>query len=129
MARVNEEIVPVTRERLADLADLFESNNATKGCWCMAFIAKRSEYVRGSTGGNRARFEEMTKTVDPPLGLLAFRDGRPVGWCAVGPRSRYPSAISPRATVLAARDPAEDDDVWLVPCFFVRVGSRKRGIT
>jgi GNAT superfamily N-acetyltransferase len=24
---------------------------------------------------------------------------------------------------------SEDDQVWLVPCFFVRVGSRRQGIT
>ncbi len=43
-------ILPVTPDRLDDLADLFESNNATNGCWCMAFIAKRSDYVRGGSG-------------------------------------------------------------------------------
>jgi hypothetical protein len=37
--------------------------------------------------------------------------------------------IGPRAKILARRDPAEDDDVWLVPCFFVRVGERGQGIT
>lgn len=123
------EIAPVTPERFADLADLFESNNATKGCWCMAFVVARSEYYRGRRGGNRARFEEMAATADPPMGLLAYREQRPVGWCALGPRKRYPPAISPRATVLGARDPQEDGDVWLIPCFFVRVGERRRGVT
>lgn len=52
-----------------------------------------------------------------------------MGWCAAGPRSRYPTAISPRATVLKGRDASEDDDVWLVPCFFVRVGERRQGTT
>jgi GNAT superfamily N-acetyltransferase len=122
-------VVPVTPERLQDLAQLFESNNTTKGCWCMAFIAKRSEYVQGGSGGNRAKFEEMAQTADPPMGLLAYRDGQPVGWCAVGPRTRYPPAISPRATILRDRDSQEDELVWLVPCFFVRVGHRRQGIT
>lgn len=123
------EVDSVTRDRLKDLADLFQSNNTTNGCWCMAFIRKRSEYVRGGSGGNRAVFEEMAQTVDPPLGLIAYVDGKPVGWCAAGPRSRYQPAISPRATILRERDAAEDDEVWLVPCFFVRVGARRQGIT
>jgi GNAT superfamily N-acetyltransferase len=123
------EIAPVTTGRLDDLAELFESNNATKGCWCMAYISSRSEYYRGRHGGNRERFERMAATADPPLGLLAYREGLAVGWCALGPRTRYPPAISPRATILRDRDPAEDEDVWLVPCFFVRVGERKRGTT
>jgi GNAT superfamily N-acetyltransferase len=71
----------------------------------------------------------MVQTADPPMGLLAYRSGRAVGWCAMGPRSRYPNTISPRATVLKGRDPSEDDDVWLVPCFFVRVGERRHGAT
>ena len=123
------DIEPVTSERLDDLAELFETNNATKACWCMAYVVSRTEYYRGRHGGNRERFEQMTATADPPLGLLAYRDGRPVGWCALGPRTRYPPAISPRATILRDRDPEEDEDVWLVPCFFVRVGERKRGTT
>jgi len=123
------DVHPVTSERLPDLADLFESNNTTNGCWCMAFIRKRSAYVRGGSGGNRAVFEELTQTADPPLGLLAYQDGLPVGWCAVGPRDRYGPAISPRATILRERDPGEDSEVWLVPCFFVRVGARRQGIT
>ena len=124
------EIVPVTPERLDDLADLFVSNTATRGCWCMYFVIPRQEFHRGwRGGGNRERFEQMAATADPPMGLLAYRDGRAVGWCAVGPRSRYQTAIGPRAIIMKGRDPSEDDDVWLVPCFFVRVGERRRGTT
>ena len=39
------------------------------------------------------------------------------------------TAVAPRSPVLKDRDPAEDDDVWLVPCFFVRVGARRMGFT
>ena len=123
------DIVPVTPNRFDDLADLFNSNNATKGCWCMAYVVPRTEYYAGRHGGNRERFEAMATNADPPIGLLAYRDGKPVGWCALGPRTRYPPAISSRATILRDRDRAEDDDVWLVPCFFVRVGERRRGLT
>lgn len=62
------------------------------------------------------------------MGLLGYRDGTPAGWCAAGPRSRYAVTASPRS-ILRDRDPAEDDSVWLVPCFFVRVGYRRDGLT
>ena len=124
------EIQPVTAERLGDLADLFDSNGTTRGCWCMFFIAERAEFGAGMRDGrNRRAFEALAESADPPMGLLAYQDGTPAGWCALGPRSRYPRAISRRATILKGRDPAEDDDVWLVPCFFVRVGYRRRGLT
>ncbi len=39
------------------------------------------------------------------------------------------TTVAPRSPVLKDRDPAEDDDVWLVPCFFVHVGARRMGFT
>jgi len=123
------EIHPVTGDRLGDLADLFGTNGTTRGCWCMYFIATRAEFGAGWRGGNRRQFEELAVAADPPMGLLAYRDGEPAGWCALGPRSRYPRAISHRARILKDRDQGEDGDVWLVPCFFVRTDARRLGIT
>jgi GNAT superfamily N-acetyltransferase len=121
------EIHPLTTDRLADLADLFETNGITRGCWCMFFLLTGREHGKGWQGGNRARFEEFAAGQDPPAGLLAYQDGEPVGWCAMGPRSRYPRAQ--RSPVLKGREPSEDDDVWLVPCFFVRRTARRSGLT
>jgi len=120
----------VTPDRLDDLADLFETGPATRGCWCMWFLNSAKEVqARWHDGSNRRAFEALAETADPPLGLLAYDGDRPVGWLATGPRARYPRAIGPRATIMKGRDPAEDDDVWLLPCFFVRVGHRRRGVT
>ena len=123
------DIAPVTARKLDDLADLFESNGSTRGCWCMAQIVTNREYHSGWYGENRRRFEALAHEEGVPMGLLGYDGNRPVAWCAVGPRSRYRRAIGPRNTMLKSRDPAEDSDVWLVPCFFVRVGCRRAGIT
>ena len=127
---VGVEIHPVTPERLDDLAELFATGSATRGCWCMWFINSPQEVRDGwNNGGNRRAFEALTERADPPLGLMAYDDGVPAGWIATGPRSRYPRAISGRATIMKGRDPDEDDDVWLLPCFYVRPGHRRKGIT
>jgi GNAT superfamily N-acetyltransferase len=125
------EIRPVTADTLGDLAELFETNKTTTGCWCMFFISPHKEVQAGWWGGgNRAAFEEMARASTVPVGLLAYdQDGVPVAWAAVGPRSRFQRAIGPRNTMLRDRDPREDDDVWFVPCFFVRVGHRRSGAT
>ena len=124
------EVHPATPDRLADLAELFETGPATRGCWCMWFIDPPKEVRAGwNNGGNRAAFEAMTQNADPPLGLIAYEGDVPVGWLATGPRSRYPNAIGRRAKILKDRDAEEDDDVWLLPCFFVRVGYRRSGVT
>jgi GNAT superfamily N-acetyltransferase len=123
------EIHAVTPDRLDDLADLFESNATTRGCWCMWFINPAADVKAGwSNGGNRRAFEAAAVDADPPMGLLAYDEGVPVGWLSTGPRSRYQRAIGKRTRILKARDASEDDDVWLLPCFFVRVGHRRQGI-
>lgn len=124
------EVHPLTPERLEDLADLFLTGSATRGCWCMWFLSTSKAVQDGwNNGANRAAFEELAKTADPPLGLLAYEGTKAIGWLATGPRSRYPRATGPRAAIMKHRDPAEDDDVWLLPCFFVRVGHRRKGVT
>jgi GNAT superfamily N-acetyltransferase len=70
----------------------------------------------------------LAASSEVPYGVLAYAEGQPVGWCAAGPRSRYARAL--RSPILkTTRDPAEDDSVWLVPCFFTRVGHRRQGIS
>lgn len=124
------DVRPVTADRLDDLADLFGTAAITRGCWCMWFIAPRKEVEAGwRNGGNRRAFEALARSSEVPVGLLAYEDDTPVGWLATGPRSRYERAIGPRATILRDRDPSEDDDVWLLPCFFVRAGHRRAGVT
>jgi GNAT superfamily N-acetyltransferase len=93
----------------------------------MWFLLPAREVQDGWGAGNRRRFEDLAREADPPAGLIAYLDGQPVGWCAMGPRSRYPRAA--RSSMMAHRDPSEDADVWLVPCFFVRVGHRRAGTT
>jgi GNAT superfamily N-acetyltransferase len=112
---------------LDDLGELFGSSNITRGCHCMWFLLTSKEAEAGWRGGNRERFGRLAAEETRPMGVLAYDEGRPVGWCAAGPRSRYARAL--RSPILAAHDPAEDDDVWLVPCFFVRVGARRAGTT
>jgi GNAT superfamily N-acetyltransferase len=59
-------------------------------------------------------------------GLLAYLDGVPVGWCAVGPRDRYTRMMSPRSRVFGPVD--DHGGNWVVNCFFVRKSERGRGI-
>jgi GNAT superfamily N-acetyltransferase len=66
----------------------------------------------------------MVADGDEP-GLLAYRDGEPVGWVAVGPRSRYARMMSPRAVVYR---PIDEEPSWVVNCFYVARPHRKSGV-
>jgi GNAT superfamily N-acetyltransferase len=115
---------------LADLTRLFETERNTRRCWCTAFCTTGGQFARGwLTGGNRRRFEAMARQGAAPMGILASVADDPVGWCACGPRSRYTAAIDGRSQLLHDRPRDEDDDVWLLPCLFVRDGHRGQGVT
>jgi GNAT superfamily N-acetyltransferase len=121
------DVQPLTAERRDDLAALFGASRTTNGCYCMWNIVPVKQCQAGWSGGNRRAFEDLVGAEPEPLGLLAYREGEPVGWVAVGPRVRYERALG--TPTLAGRDTAEDATVWLVTCFYVRRDARKVGVT
>jgi GNAT superfamily N-acetyltransferase len=121
------EIRPVDSGSIEDLGALFGTDKAAAGCWCMWFIIPVKTYHAAGSAGNRAGLCELIAASEQPVGLIAYRDDEPAGWCAVGPRSRYARAI--RTPTYKGRNPAEDDDVWLLPCLFVRKEARKSGLS
>ena len=122
------EVRPVDAARVPDAEALFGTSPETNGCSCMWFIIPVREYHAGGPEANRQRFCELAATNSPvPIGLLAYRDGEAVGWCAVGARSRFARAL--RVPSFKGREPAEDDSVWLVPCFYVRRDVRREGVS
>jgi GNAT superfamily N-acetyltransferase len=122
------EVRALTPDSLNDVRDLFGSNSVTRGCWCAWFLLSGRAAREGWGAGNQERFEHLVHAAAEPAGVLAYESGQAVGWCATGPRSRYARVL--RSPLVApVRDAAEDDDVWFVPCFFVRVGARRTGLT
>lgn len=120
-------VEPLTADRLVDVADLFGCDAILNGCWCMWHVIRVVDFHAAGTAGNRASFEELMRSSEDPLGVVAYDGPLAVGWCAAGPRSRYERAV--KTPTMKGRDPAEDDAVWLVPCFFVRGSHRRQGVT
>ena len=120
-------IEELTQENLRDLDQLFCSDPSSIRCRCMWFIKPVMLYHQDGPCGNWADFTAMARESAVPLGLIAYYGGRPSGWCAIGPRSRYSRAL--KTPTYYGRDPAEDDDVWLVPCVFIRGDARGLGLS
>ena len=57
-------------------------------------------------------------------GILAYADGQPVGWCAIGPSEAYPRLANSRTL-----KPVDARAVWSITCFFVARPFRRRGLT
>jgi GNAT superfamily N-acetyltransferase len=110
----------------SDIEFLFSSNSSIDNCSCMWFLISVKDYHAGGREQNRLRFYELLQAEIMPVGLIAYHEENPVGWCAVGPRSRYHRAI--RTPTYKGRAPDEDTLVWLTPCFFVRDEARALGV-
>lgn len=86
-----------------------------------------ADFARLRGEGTKGLLKEIVGSGEPP-GILAYADGKPVGWCAVGPREAYVRlSSSPRYRKVLA--PVDDEPVWSAVCFYVRPGHRRQGMT
>ncbi len=115
--------LPLTRSRWRHLETLFGERGACGGCWCMFWRLARSRFESQKGAGNRRAFKKLVDTGALP-GILAYRDGQPIGWCAFGPRDAYP--VLGRSRILK---PVDGRPVWSVTCLFVARQHRRRGVT
>ena len=119
------EVHPLTKDRWADLAELFGRRGASipGACWCMFYRRTGGGQGVGRAEANRAALRSLVNRGVVP-GLIGYEDGRPVGWISLGPREDYPKLR--RSPVMK---PVDDKPVWSIVCFFVDREARGRGAT
>lgn len=125
------DVQPLTAERWGDLVELFGPSGAFSNCWCTWWRQTGAEFDRGIRqrgAGNRALLERLTADNRQP-GLIAYRDGRPVGWISVAPRPHYGRVIrSPSIGPGRRSAEATDEGVWSIVCFWMPRKERGQGI-
>jgi GNAT superfamily N-acetyltransferase len=77
--------------------------------------------VKGAT--SRARFHDLVHH-NRAHGVLAYVDSEPVGWCAFDRRVEFVKLH--RAPSFACDD---GEQVWSLPCFFIKAGLRGQGVS
>lgn len=120
--RVLDTCLPLTPERWIDLEVMFGEHGAVGGCWCMDRRLARGEFLAGRGAPNRERLRTLAARERAP-GLIGYRDGEPVAWVAVGPRSDFP--VIDRSIVTRALQDRAD---WVIACLFVARGHRRTGV-
>ena len=108
MVTTGIEIVPVTTRELDLLSALFATSRGVNGCWCMWPLRPPLTH-RPDEKGNKAALQALIESRRSP-GLIGVAQGRAVGWCAVGPRRRYPQYA----------DTGGPGEAWAVPCIYIR---------
>lgn len=123
MAAPKIRCLPLTPDRWDDLERIFGPNGANSGCWCMWFRRPRKEWQAARSKGNRAAFKKLVDD-DAPLGLIAYVDGAPAGWCAVAPYEDY--SVLARSRLFP---PTGESRLWAITCLFVHRDFRRSGLS
>ena len=123
MSTAEVEFRPLTSATWDSLAALFAEGGDPMRCWCTFFRRKNASASGAAAAGNRDFLRGLAARKDLAPGLVAFRDGRAVGWVSLAPREDYERLE--HSTVLA---PVDDRPVWSIVCFVVSRTERGRGV-
>ncbi len=119
-------VLPLTRKRVPDLADLFGQGGDPRWCWCAYFRVRGRDWTNSTGAENREVLEAAVATnaaEDRAPGLVAYEGSEAVGWTSVGPREDYE-----RLAYSKVLGPVDDTPVWSIVCFVVGRRSRGRGV-
>jgi GNAT superfamily N-acetyltransferase len=111
---------PVTPATIADLERFSGAYGKFRYCSCLRWRLRSSQF---RDAPDRPGQLAGLVTDSRPVGVLAYRDGEPVGWCSVAPRESY-AAISVSTTIPSL----PGTGVWAVTCFFLAPGERRQGL-
>jgi GNAT superfamily N-acetyltransferase len=119
------EIVPLTPDRWPDVTALFDEGGDPKTCSCMFWRVRSKDWSFANAAEAREGFHAVVDADrDPAPGLLAYADGRAVGWVSVAPRTDYQ-----RLTNSRVRPALDERPVWSIVCFVVSRSARGQGLT
>ncbi|HEX2395849.1 MAG TPA: GNAT family N-acetyltransferase [Bacteroidales bacterium] len=118
MTKINNiKISPVTKTNWTDFESLFQSKGAPGYCWCMAWRMTKEE-LKNNNRGSRKEYIKQRIGSETPIGLLAYSENEPVGWCSIAPRETY-QRLGGDETI---------EKVWSLVCFFIKKEFRDKGL-
>jgi GNAT superfamily N-acetyltransferase len=121
--KLNIKIYSLDDTRWEDFELLFGERGACGGCWCMSWRLKKSEFELGKGEPNKHSMKDLVYRANP-VGVLAYIDDKPIGWCAVAPREVYKRLENSRILKRIDAEP-----VWSITCLFIEKTFRRKGIS
>lgn len=83
----------------------------------------RAEFDKSKGKGNKQALRRIV-ALGGAVGVLAYSEGKPVGWCAIAPREEYARLANSRVL-----RPVDAQSVWSVTCFYVAREYRRAGLS
>ncbi len=117
------EFFPLTAERWLDFERLLGKAGGTGGCWCMYWRLTNKDYEAHKGEGNRQIMQALVNRGEV-LGIMAYVDGTPAGWCSLAPRERFPRLATSRVFKQFDEQP-----VWTIVCFFIAKAFRRQKLS
>jgi GNAT superfamily N-acetyltransferase len=114
-------IKPLSSYTWKDFETLFGERGACGGCWCMSWRLSRADFEKKKGESNKRAMKKLIGN-NEQIGVIAFLNGKPIGWCAVAPREKFIKLENSR--VLKRID---DEPVWSITCFFLAKEFRRKG--
>jgi GNAT superfamily N-acetyltransferase len=114
---------PASINRKEDIEKIFDDCADAGNCFC-AFWHLPKRTCENNWGEANRRWYFDTILNYGPLGIIAYSNDEPAGWCGIAPRSKYDRLR--RSRFFSAVD---NRPVWSVTCFVVRKKFRRRGLS
>jgi GNAT superfamily N-acetyltransferase len=126
-------IVPANQATWEDLQAVLGTKGDPARCQCQRYKLTWHEYHDMTREERSFLLREETDCGNPASdctsGIIAYLDDVPVGWCNIEPRPNF-TRMRNMPTPWAGRDEDRDDPtVWVVACFVIRLGHRRKGIS
>lgn len=120
---LNLEIYPLDITRWSDFETLLGARGGCGGCWCMSWRLKKSDFERQKGDTNKLAMKTLVEQ-NEKVGILAYIDGKPIGWCAVAPREVYLKLKNSRVW-----KSIDNESVWSITCFYIAKSYRRKGLS
>lgn len=117
------EFHPSSPENWPDLATFFQQHGNPNYCWCTRWRLKSVDFKNAKATERREKLAGLIKD-KIPVGMLAYYQGKVIGWCSIAPRETY--ALLENSTTLKRLD---DLPVWSVVCFFIDPAWRGKNLS
>jgi GNAT superfamily N-acetyltransferase len=118
-------VVDATADRWDDVMAVMGTRGDPAACWCQFFRLKNADYRTTTVASRRTDLHAQLGTPPPP-GVIGYdMDGAAAAWCGIAPRAAYPRL----ATSLVSKSTNDEDGLWSIVCFVVRVGLRRKGLS